>query len=178
MLDLSRLDAGLAALDLAEHDVGDLIQATIYAFKAAAQDKGVGLALHLPASGLRLRCDWARIELALSNLVDNALKFTPAGGRVQVGAQREQDTVHLWVRDTGRGIDPEDQPHIFERFYRGRSTVRSAERNARAEGSRLGLAIVHSVVQAHSGRVWVESEVGAERTFVVEVPSGLNAPSR
>ena len=175
LLDLSRLDAGLAALDLAEHDVGDLVKATVHTFKATARDKGVGLAVRLPRQELSLRCDRARIELALSNLVDNALKFTPAGGRVQVGAQRDQGIVRLWVRDTGIGIDPEDQPHVFERFYRGRNAGHSAGRNAGpsagqkawAEGSGLGLAIVHSIVQAHGGRVGVESAVGEGSTFVV-----------
>ncbi len=92
---------------------------------------------------LELRCDWARIELALSNLLDNALKFTPSGGQVEIGAERRGDSVRLWVRDSGLGIEPEDQPHIFERFYRGRSN--------RVGGSGLGLAIVQSVVQAHGG---------------------------
>jgi len=166
LLDLSRLDAGLAALDLAEHDARDLIRATVHTFRAAAGEKGVDLALQLPTWALILCCDRARIELALSNLVENAIKFTPAGGRVEVGADADPDAVRLWVRDTGIGIDPEDLPHVFERFYRGRS----AGRHAPTEGSGLGLAIVQSVVQAHGGRVSVESTPGVGSTFVMELP--------
>jgi signal transduction histidine kinase len=162
LLDLSRLDAGLAALDRAEQDVGELIEGVASALRPVAREKGIDLATRFPEPGVSLRCDRARIELALSNVVENALKFTPAGGRVEVGAQRVEDAVRLWVRDTGIGIDPEDQPHIFERFYRGR--------NAQGEGSGLGLAIVHSVVQAHGGRVWVESRPGAGSTFAIELP--------
>jgi signal transduction histidine kinase len=162
LLDLSRLDAGLVSLDLAEHDVGEMIEAAASAFKSLAEGTGIHLSLRPSKQPLRLCCDRARIELALSNLLDNAYKFTPPGGRVQVGAVGVDEAVRLWVRDTGIGIEAEDQPHVFERFYRGR--------NVRAEGSGLGLAIVYSVVQAHGGRVRVESKPGRGSLFVVEVP--------
>ncbi len=100
----------------------------------------------------------------MSNLLDNALKFTPSGGQVEIGAEQRGDVVRLWVRDTGSGIDPADQPHIFERFYRGK--------NGCVRGSGLGLAIVQSVVQAHGGQVFVESEPGAGSLFVIELWKG------
>jgi signal transduction histidine kinase len=127
-------------------------------------EKQITLSVHPPSSALELRCDRRRIELALCNLLDNALKFTPAGGYVEASAQQAGQFVRLWVRDNGPGIDPADLPHIFERFYRGR--------NSRAEGSGLGLAIVQSIIQAHGGQVSVESRPDAGSLFVVELPPG------
>lgn len=162
LLDLSRLEAGLAVLDLARHDMRDITSAAASAFRPLAQEKGVELSLQLPADPYEVQCDRARLEIALSNLIDNALKFTPPGGRVEVGAEVDGAVARWWVQDNGPGIDPADQPHIFERFYRGR--------HARAEGSGLGLAIVHSLVQAHHGRVKVESAPGKGSRFVMELP--------
>jgi signal transduction histidine kinase len=162
LLDLSRLDGGLAALELARHDVGDLIESAAAAFKPLAWQKGIVLSIHLPVPLPEIQCDRARIELALGNLLENAVKFTPDGGQVEVGAGTAGEILRLWVQDSGPGIDLEDRPHIFERFYRGRT--------ANAGGSGLGLAIVQSVAQAHGGRVSFESEPGAGSLFVIELP--------
>lgn len=163
LLDLSRLDAGLAALDLAQHDVRDITNAAASAFKPRVQEKGIEFSVHLLADSHKIQCDRVRLEIALSNLIDNALKFTPSGGRVEVGVEMDGAVARWWVQDNGPGIDPADQPHIFERFYRGKHA-------GGIEGSGLGLALVHSIVQAHGGRTWVESAPGQGSRFVMELP--------
>jgi len=137
LLDLSRLDAGLIEMNTADHDLGEVLLSAAGAFRTAARDKGAHLALCLPEQSVAVRCDRARIEMALSNLLDNALKFTPPGGQVEAGVERTSEGARLWVRDTGPGIDPADLPHVFERFYRGR--------DAPAPGNGLGLAIVRKL---------------------------------
>jgi len=189
LLNLSRLDAGLVALELARCDVGELIQAAGAPFAVRAREKEILLSVRLPACPLELECDRARVELALSNLLDNALKFTPDGGRVEIGAEEAGVTVRLWVHDSGPGIHPDDLPHIFERFYRGRHNHPELVEGRRTDGNGLGLAIVHSVAQAHDGQVWVDSpstwltsprkrgdaggagQLGAGSRFVIELPA-------
>jgi len=165
LLDLSRIEAGLVSLDLAEHDARDLVAATASAFRAQAADRGLTLATEVPATPLQLHGDRHRIELALSNLLDNALKFTQPGGRVEIGAQRAGQKARLWVADDGQGISPEDLPHVFERFYRGRAQDAEA-----VKGSGLGLAIVRSIAEAHGGHVWAESELGYGSRITLELP--------
>jgi len=162
LLDLSRLDAGLVGLDWAQHDVCDVVRAAASPFRLVAQEKRIDLLLALPDEPLPARCDRPRLELAVSNLVDNALKFTPPGGRVEAGVSREAAVIRIWVADDGPGIDPTDLPHIFDRFYRGRSGA--------ARGSGLGLAIVKSVVQAHGGQTRVESAPGRGSRFELDLP--------
>jgi signal transduction histidine kinase len=105
--------------------------------------------------------------LALNNLLDNAIKFTPSGGHVKLGCSQIEDNARLWVRDNGDGIDHEDLPLIFERFYRGQKTS--------IEGSGLGLAMVESVVHAHGGKISVESELGKGSNFVIELPHEIKS---
>lgn len=160
LLDLSRLDAGLVEMDLEEHDLDEALQACYSAFKRLAEEKGIDLTLQAAPTPVRLVCDRQRLEIAITNLLDNAIKFTPEGGRVSLGAQQEGGLLRLWVQDSGPGISPEEQEHIFERFYRGRQHTQS--------GSGLGLSIVESLVRAQGGRVRVESEPGQGARFILE----------
>jgi signal transduction histidine kinase len=159
LLDLSRLDAGLLELDLVENDLGEIIETAACHFQPLADGKGVSLLTRLSDTPIILLSDRMRLEIALTNLLDNALKFTPTGGEVAVSLERAADRVLLRVYDTGVGIPPEDMPHIFERFYRGRGH--------NAEGSGLGLAIVKSIVEAHGGQVSVESSAGEGTAFTL-----------
>ena len=162
LLDLSRFDAGLVDLDLADHDLGELLDAAASAFRPLAQDTGITFSIRPPTPPLQLRCDRARIELALSNLVDNALKFTASGGQMEVGGERQGEAVRLWVWDNGSGIDPEDLPHVFERFYRGQGIEQT--------GSGLGLTIVRAILDQHGAPISVHSRPGQGATFTFRLP--------
>jgi two-component system phosphate regulon sensor histidine kinase PhoR len=101
--------------------------------------------------------------MALSNLLDNAIKFTRPGGAVEIGAAQTSESVQIWVHDDGVGIHADDMPHIFDRFYRGK--------NKTASGSGLGLSIVKSVVEAQGGKAYARSSLGQGSKFVLEWPS-------
>jgi len=156
LLDLSRLDAGLASLEIDAHDLREILRAASQPFQLRAYEKGIRLELELPSGPLVIQADRARLEIAFSNLLENAVKFTPPGGEVRLGAALTGMQAQVWVQDTGPGIPPEDLPHIFERFYRGSVTQ---------AGSGLGLAIAQSVIQAHGGSISVESHPGQGTRF-------------
>ncbi len=162
LLDLSRLDSGLTVLETEEFDMQGLLESVATAFIHPAMDKGVELEVDPAAPGQTILADRRLLELALSNLLDNALKFTPRGGRIRLGASEGDEGTRLWVRDTGSGIDPQDLEHIFDRFYRGAT--------ASTRGSGLGLAMVKSVAEAHGGTAYAESVPGEGATVTLEIP--------
>ncbi|HEY1334926.1 MAG TPA: ATP-binding protein, partial [Myxococcaceae bacterium] len=111
---------------------------------------------------LRLEFDQERILQLLFNLMNNALKFTPPGGRVEVGAVREPPHVRLWVRDSGRGLAPDEAERVFDRGW---------QLDPKAGGKGLGLYITRRIVEAHGGTIWVESAPGRGATFQVLLPA-------
>jgi signal transduction histidine kinase len=162
LLSLSRLDAGLTPLKLDVLNVANLVDSVASPFKIQALSKGIEFNVSISVSDQRIKGDQNLLELALSNLIDNALKFTPSNGKIDVGVDFDDDNVNIWVKDTGSGISPEDLHFIFERFYRGK--------NATSEGSGLGLAMVKSVITAHHGQLNVTSEIDVGSTFTISLP--------
>jgi signal transduction histidine kinase len=175
LLELSKLDSGLVLLDLRPDDLRACVESAVEQAGPAARRRGIDLRLALPKHPLRIRHDPQRIGQVIGNLVGNALKFTPRGGRVTVTVRPSGDGAQIVVADTGVGIDLAELPHIFERFFRG-----SRANEARGSGSGLGLAIVKSIVDMHAGRVAVDSRVGGGSTFTVTLPPDprLEPPAR
>ncbi len=163
LLDLSRVEAGLIEPDRRPTPVADLLESAAAPFRPRAQEQGITLGTVPPAESLVIALDRPRVELALGNLIDNALRATPPGGRITVMAEADTAEVHFVVEDTGHGVAPEDQPHIFERFYRGANG-----------GTGLGLAIVRSVAQAHKGRAWLDATGPTGSRFVIAIPRQLD----
>jgi len=170
LLELSKLDSGLVLLDLRPEDLRSTVEQAVDQAAATARRRGIHLEAHLPPDPIRLRHDPVRIGQVVSNLVGNAIKFTPRGGRVDVEVAATGPAASaagtIRVADTGVGIDPSELPKIFDRFYRG-----SRASEARGSGSGLGLAIVRSIVEMHDGTVGVESTLGRGSVFTVRLPA-------
>lgn len=124
-----------------------------------AQERRITLTVTVPESPAMAMADEPRLAMAVGNLLDNALKFTPCGGKVEVGVHQDSKGVKIWVADSGMGIAEDELPHIFERFYRSPRATQS--------GSGLGLAIVQRIVHAHGATMLVESAEGAGSCFTV-----------
>jgi signal transduction histidine kinase len=165
LLDLSRLNAGLVDLEFDNHDLGELITTASAPFKPLAEAKGINLVIQYPDSSLMLWCDASHLEMVLTNLLDNALKFTPPGGEIAIHAKRTSQVTQIWITDTGTGIHPDELPYIFDRFYRGRAHT--------AQGSGLGLSIAKSLVEAQGGNIRVESIVDEGTKFVIEFQNSV-----
>jgi signal transduction histidine kinase len=131
----------------------------------AADEKGIDLTLKLPPKVPKIRADKQRLSVLFNNLIGNAIKYTPNGGRVDVVLEITDGFVELAVADSGLGIDPADQPHVFDKFYRAAS-----ERVQAVPGTGLGLAIAREVARLHGGDIQLESEPGKGSRFVVQLP--------
>lgn len=174
LLDLSRIEAGLGVERRPCH-LGVIVAEAVSSLRARATAKGVSLQIQPPfdlssqdGAGL-VSGDRALLRQALINLLDNAIKYTPAGGKVATGlsidAQNGQSKATIHVADTGMGIAPDEQARLFEKFYRTKRGDQSG-----VSGTGLGLAIVKSIVERHDGTVWVESRLNEGSTFYVSLP--------
>ncbi len=163
LLDVKRMESGHLTMDMKAESADVLVNDTIEMLRPLATGSSIvmesSVAENLPA----VLADAARIQQVLSNLVGNAVKFTPRQGRIMVTADHLDAEVRFAVIDTGPGIPPEQVPHIFGRFWQAKSSDR--------RGIGLGLAIAKGIVEAHNGRIWVESQVGLGSTFYFTLPS-------
>ena len=164
LMAISRLDAGEARVELAHFDLAELTSGTTEQMRLLAEDKDIALRCEAERQ-VRVEGDRARLKQVIVNLVDNAIKYTPAGGLVGVKVHASNGRAVIEVNDNGVGIPPEALPHIFERFYR----VDKA-RSRQMGGAGLGLSIVKAIVTAHGGQVKVESVEGGGSRFLVELP--------
>jgi signal transduction histidine kinase len=164
LMAIARLDAGEARVERAHFDLGELTNITTDQMRLLAEDKNIALRCEAKQH-VRVEGDRSRLKQVIVNLVDNAIKYTPAGGHVGVKVYTSNGFGVLEVNDNGMGIPAEALPHIFERFYR----VDKA-RSRQMGGAGLGLSIIKAIVTAHGGQVKVESVEGKGSRFLVELP--------
>jgi two-component system OmpR family sensor kinase/two-component system sensor histidine kinase BaeS len=161
---LSLAEAGQLQMNWEQVDIGELLADVATSFSGQAEAAGVDLQYVVSGEqeALRIQGDAGRLDQVLSNLVANALDHTPLGGEIRMQAAPGQDKILIKVADDGRGISPEDLPFVFDRFWRGDSS--------RQASSGLGLAIAQQLVQAHGGKISVESQLNEGTTFTINLP--------
>ncbi|MCI0578555.1 MAG: ATP-binding protein [Chloroflexi bacterium] len=170
LLDLGRIEAGLD-LSLSRCSLAEIMLEIIEQQQLSIQNKGLNLELNFPEQDLTVIGDRNRLHQAFSNLISNAIKYTPTGGKIGVRVHGHDGQMILQVSDTGVGISPADQPYIFDKFYRAETVTE------KFEGTGLGLSIVKSVVERHDGRIWVTSEPGKGTIFTVVLPTAVAPPA-
>jgi two-component system phosphate regulon sensor histidine kinase PhoR len=163
LLELSRIESGRVPLNLAPTRPTDIVNPAYERLRLQAERAGLTLTVDCPVDLPAVLADATRMQQVVVNLLNNAIKFTPSSGQVNVCAAKQDQAVQFEVTDSGIGITAEDLPRIFERFYK-------VDRSRATSGTGLGLAIARHLVEAHGGRIWVESEVGKSSTFYFTIP--------
>jgi two-component system phosphate regulon sensor histidine kinase PhoR len=168
VLDFARVERGREAYEFAEGDVGEAVASAVQVYRYRAEREKVEIQVEIQPDLPPTRHDARAVQLAIINLLDNAIKYAPETEVVKVVVRKEGDSVVLRVIDRGPGVPPDEQGRIFERFVRGART--SSGEGPSVRGSGIGLALVKHIAESHGGKAWVESRAGEGATFVVTVP--------
>lgn len=169
LLDATRIEEGQIVRDMERVSLKDVVEDSLENVRSIAEEKGLELSTDLPEDLPEIMASRRRLVQVLTNLLNNAVQFTPSGGKVAVRAKEMDDYISVEVMDTGIGIPPEDMPRIFEEFYRGK--------HVKTKGAGLGLAIAKKIVEAHGGKIWAESpypesDKGSKFTFTLPKERG------
>jgi PAS domain S-box-containing protein len=163
LLDVANIERGRLSLEVNDEEPAQLVLRAMHMFDVEAKEQGIDLDVRLATNLPLVKADGSRIVQALGNLVRNAIKFTPNGGCITIGAEGQDGSVVFAVTDTGRGISDDNQRRIFDRYWQ-------SSEGASARGSGLGLSIAQGIVEAHGGRIWVESTLGKGSMFAFTIP--------
>jgi signal transduction histidine kinase/CheY-like chemotaxis protein len=166
-LDFSKLESGYVEVRKERVDLSDLIQKSIENFRLLAQEKGISISAAVDSSLPAVHVDPRRVNQVLSNLISNAIKFTGENGEMEIGAVLvDASQVKVWVRDKGAGISSDEIGQLFQKYRQGGNAKCSSEK-----GTGLGLVICKMIVEAHGGKIWVESQLGRGTTFFFSLPT-------
>jgi PAS domain S-box-containing protein len=168
LVDVANIERGRLSLDATERDVSALVSQAVHMFEVEAAEHGIRLETEVSDPLPPVFADGARIVQVLSNLIRNAIKFTPKGGRIVIAAATMGPSVVISVSDTGAGIAAANRARVFDRYWQSST-------GARVRGSGLGLSIAKGIVEAHGGQIWVDSELGQGSTFAFTIPTAALA---
>ncbi|QRN98378.1 GAF domain-containing protein [Archangium violaceum] len=162
LLDLAKIEAGRFVIEPVPEELESLLEECLESLRPIAEQKRLSISQHVSHPEVLIRADRDRIFQAMSNLMGNAIKFTPEGGTIQLTLELVGKAVRFAVKDTGPGIPAEQLPHLFNRYWQAKKRAR--------EGTGLGLYIAKGIIEAHGGQLWVESQVGSGSTFFFTLP--------
>jgi signal transduction histidine kinase len=169
LLDHTKLEAGKLVLEPVECDLAKFMKEVIEQFRSIAQSKNIQMTFDLDDCGKTINCDQGRVEQVISNIIGNALKFTPNGGQIHIMMKYEGENAVISIHDTGYGMNHDQLEHVFDRYWQVKDTA--------SQGTGLGLAIAKIVVETHHGKIWAESEPGKGSTFHFSLPAETHKTS-
>lgn len=166
LLDVTRIEEGRFGYNFSYIALEDLMRDIVKGFSATAQKKNISLDFIEPKEEiLKVKIDPEKIKLAVENLLDNAINYTPSGGKVTASIEREKDFIRITIKDTGIGVPAHQKDRLFTKFFRGDNVIRM-----QTEGSGLGLFIAKNIVKRHGGKIWADSEQGKGSVFYFTIP--------
>lgn len=163
LMDVTQIESRRFSVEKSGVDVHSLVEEVRRAFEQSAQSRDIRISTTVSPECRSVLCDRGRILQVLSNLVDNAIKFSKCGGSVEIEVDRAEGKIKFSVKDSGKGIAPEELSHIFEKFWQ-------ADSGSRRLGAGLGLYVARGIIDSHQGKIWVESELGSGTKFIFELP--------
>jgi len=164
MLDISQIQAGVAKVIKVRANIVKIIRDAVELFQPVAEDKNITLNIKIPNENIYVLVDIGKIQRSIANILDNAIKYTPSGGKITILLYKKKDSIEIEFKDTGIGISQEDLPKIFDRFYR-------CDKSRSTQGNGLGLSLALAFVKAHGGDITVESSVGKGSSFKIILPA-------
>ena len=164
-MDISEAETGVMNIDCKSENLSVLMDRIVDLYQLVAEEKEIEIKSNIPGS-ITIMMDFSRISQVMANILDNAIKFTPSGGAINIEALQVNNEIKIKIKDTGIGIDKEELPKVWDRLYRG-------DKSRTNKGLGLGLSIVKGIIKAHNGRVEIMSEPGQGSTFIITLPGSI-----
>ena len=165
LLDISRIESGKVPMELKESSIKEMLDSVVEMIEPQVKEKNISLKINIKTKSDKIKADSSQLERVFINLVGNAVKFTPEKGKINVYCQDRKDSVEFSVEDTGMGIPKDDVEKVFEEFFRSDNAL-----DQKVKGTGLGLSLVKKIIEAHKGKIWVQSDLEKGTRFTFTIP--------